>query len=297
LDVNGLSHLVKSNFIPVVLVIYDEKAESICQKNSLNIVQLLSRFSFSFLNEQIKVKTIGEQPYDIRGFQVRFTTLKELEVRCAPPEEQDSMIENYLSQVSAAHAEERTYGNGAILSSAQDCIDFKSSVLGGDPTPWFTHYRWHYLRSLGVSETEFFEHPVACLLVSGSGNNNLNQSFIDMFNDRSPPQVFSDGIMDPNVSKFYLLLDDAQETNSEYLRKFEEMKTTFERNKCYMLRINSLVEQNAQGNFLSAGDLKDLENFVKDFIFKGILPTMERSVLTLNDFVVNTRNRVISGQL
>ncbi|PRP88533.1 hypothetical protein PROFUN_02944 [Planoprotostelium fungivorum] len=297
LDLNGLSHLVKSNFIPVVLVIYDPSAETICQKNNLNLVQLLSKFSFSFLNEQTKVKTIGEQPYDIRGFQVRFTSLKELEVRCSPPEEQEPMIDNYLTQISAHHAEERTYGNGSSITSASNLIDFKTAVLGGDPTPWFTHYRWHYLRSLGVSDTEFFEHPVAALLVTGSSVSNPNEVLINLFNDRNPPQIFTKGLMDTNITKFYLLLDDAQTENTGYAKKFEEMKVTFERSKCHMLRINNLTETNFQGNFLSPQDLKDTENFVKELIFKGVLPTMERNVLTLNEFVINTRNRGIGGQI
>ncbi len=63
------------------------------------------------------------------------------------------------------------------------------------------------------------------------------------------------------------------------------MKVTFERSKCHMLQINHLTEPNFQGNFMSPQDLKDTENFVKDLIFKGILPTMERNVLTLNEFV------------
>src|SRR5690242_8676735 len=39
------------------------------------------------------------------------------------------------------------------------------ALQGKDPTPWFSYYRWEYLRSLGVSELEFFEHPIACMSI------------------------------------------------------------------------------------------------------------------------------------
>lgn len=50
-----------------------------------------------------------------------------------------------------------------------------------DPTPWFTQYRWSYIRSVGVNEVEFFEHPVAMLLVSSSDSDKVNDSFISLF--------------------------------------------------------------------------------------------------------------------
>jgi len=31
-----------------------------------------------------------------------------------------------------------------------------------DMTPWFTHYRWAYLRAIGAAPFEQFEAPVAC---------------------------------------------------------------------------------------------------------------------------------------
>eukprot|EP01117_Protostelium_nocturnum_P005453 TRINITY_DN1976_c0_g1_i3.p1 TRINITY_DN1976_c0_g1~~TRINITY_DN1976_c0_g1_i3.p1 ORF type:complete len:1121 (-),score=430.32 TRINITY_DN1976_c0_g1_i3:762-4124(-) len=299
LDANGLSHLVKSNFIPVVLVLFSPEVEKICEKNSINIVQLLSKFSFSFLNEQTKVKTLGEQPYDIRGFQVRFSTNSELAVRCISHEEQEPLIENYLNQVSSFHAEERTYGENDVLANAQDCAEYKKSVLGGDPTPWFTHFRWHYLRSLGITETEFFEHPVATLLITSSSLSNPNESFLSLFNEKNPPTLFSQStMMDSNIPKFYLLLDEVNSPSpTNYIKKFDDMKGIFEKNKCHLLRINSLTEANAQNNYLSAEDLQRTESFVKDLIFRGILPSMERTVLTLNEFVVNTRSRGIGGQI
>lgn len=88
------------------------------------------------------------------------------------------------------------------------------------------------------------------------------------------------------------------------------MKGTFEKNKCYRLNLNSLPERNEQGRFeknhsffslesfwfslsqndsigtyLSMEDLKNVELFVKDFIFKGIVPTLEKTVASLGDHV------------
>jgi hypothetical protein len=63
------------------------------------------------------------------------------------------------------------------------------------------------------------------------------------------------------------------------------MKITFEKSKCFHLKINSLTSPNDQGNYLSPQDLLNVEGFVKEFIFKGIIPTMERAILTLNEYV------------
>jgi len=70
------------------------------------------------------------------------------------------------------------------------------------------------------------------------------------------------------------------------------MKGTFEKNKCYRLNLNSLPERNEQGTYLSMEDLKNVELFVKDFIFKGIVPTLEKTVASLGDHVESSRKGI-----
>jgi hypothetical protein len=47
MDYTAIARLIKSNFVPVILVICSTDAEEICQKNKQSVVQLLSKYSFS----------------------------------------------------------------------------------------------------------------------------------------------------------------------------------------------------------------------------------------------------------
>jgi hypothetical protein len=41
-----------------------------------------------------------------------------------------------------------------------------TACKGQDVTPWYTQYRWAYLRSIGPAPFEQFDVPVACTLAS-----------------------------------------------------------------------------------------------------------------------------------
>jgi len=53
-DYAHLAALIKGNFIPVVLVIASSEAEDLCKKNALSLVQLFSKFCFSFISQTVK---------------------------------------------------------------------------------------------------------------------------------------------------------------------------------------------------------------------------------------------------
>jgi len=53
-DYAHLAALIKGNFIPVVLVITSSEAEDLFQKNALSLVQLFSKFCFSFISQTVK---------------------------------------------------------------------------------------------------------------------------------------------------------------------------------------------------------------------------------------------------
>lgn len=210
-DYGYLVNLIKSNFIPVVLVVCTPEVEAICKKNNQTIIQLLWTYCFNFTNEQVRVRTIGEQPYDIRGFQVRFISLQDLERQCSPPQEQETHHTAYFSHLATKLSNDRVFGE-MTPSSKEDFYKLQKTLSNVDPTPWFTQYRWSYVRSVGVNEVEFFEHPVAMLLVSSSESEKVNDSFISLFDERNPPPMFRNGVVDPNVSKFYMLLHDNSST-------------------------------------------------------------------------------------
>ena len=73
------------------------------------------------------------------------------------------------------------------------------------------------------------------------------------------------------------------------------MRTLYEKNKVSLIKINSLQEKSEQGNFLSQVDWQQLENYMKELIFRGVVPHLERSVLTLNDFVEQSKKGIGSS--
>eukprot|EP01114_Cavostelium_apophysatum_P009903 TRINITY_DN2322_c0_g2_i1.p1 TRINITY_DN2322_c0_g2~~TRINITY_DN2322_c0_g2_i1.p1 ORF type:complete len:1266 (+),score=437.02 TRINITY_DN2322_c0_g2_i1:149-3946(+) len=286
---DNLMNVVKSNFAPVVLVLCTPDAENVFKKDDTTLVKLLNRFGFS--PQLVKLKTINDQSYDIRGFQVRFTSLSDLESRTASPQQQEELANAYLSQVATHHATENIYQN--FKFSDKESIPAYQKALQKDSTPWYTYYRWEYLRSMGISELECFEHPVACLLVVSSENEKIPESFVSLMDDRAPPSVFRGGVMDPNIPKYYLLLHDMQAPSPVDLsaaeKKLAQMRTTFEKSKCFLVKANSQKEKNANGNFLSPEDLNGIELFTRELVFKSLVPNMERTVRSLNETVDSSR--------
>lgn len=63
------------------------------------------------------------------------------------------------------------------------------------------------------------------------------------------------------------------------------MKTTFEKTKCQLLCVNSLKEPNPQGIFMDNHDWESVDNLVKEFISKGLIPYMQSKISILNEFV------------
>jgi len=282
---DNLTNVVKSNFAPVVLVITSPDAENVMKKNGITLVKLLTRFGFS--PQQTKVKSIGEQPYDIRGFQVRFCSLQELETRCVPSTQQEEQANQFLSQVASYHASDRIYFDFKFRGR-ESIINYQKSLQLKDPAPWYTYYRWEFLRSMGVTEIECFEHPVACLLVVSSDNEKPSDTLVSLYDDRNPPAIFKTGVMDPAITKYYLMIHDLQSEKTDLAtadKRLASMKVTFEKSKCHFVKVNSQKEKNANGNYFSNEDMQSVELFSKEFIFKGIIPQLEKAVLHYNDFV------------
>jgi hypothetical protein len=86
-------------------------------------------------------------------------------------------------------------------------------------------------------------------------------------------------------------------------KKLSAMKTSFDKHRTSCVRINSLLKPNEQGLkflflylklnyfctrvgiFMSPEDVSNLENFVKDLTFRGLIPHLEQTAVLLNDYV------------
>ncbi len=128
-------------------------------------------------------------------------------------EKSDSTVSQYLYQVAGFHATDKPYSDKDVTVTDKD---FVKSMQGKDTTPWFNFYRWEYLRSLGVSDFEFFEQPVTILFAMTSGNpDNVNEELKNLWDDKNLPLPFKNGQLDPTIPKHYLVIHDNQDSTTE----------------------------------------------------------------------------------
>ncbi|KAA8518448.1 hypothetical protein F0562_015922 [Nyssa sinensis] len=164
-------------------------------------------------------------------------------------------------------------------------------------------------RQVSFSDHEAFDHPVACLLVVSSKDEDPINKFVDLFNTNQLPSLLNDGAMDPKILKHYLLVHDNQDGMSENTTKIlAAMRSTFGSNDCRLLCINSsedgLVEHQENpwvphktdaspsqhlGCFLNIDDLDEIKNVMQDLSSKHIIPHMEQKIRVLNQQVSATR--------
>eukprot|EP01119_Soliformovum_irregulare_P017192 TRINITY_DN5065_c0_g1_i1.p1 TRINITY_DN5065_c0_g1~~TRINITY_DN5065_c0_g1_i1.p1 ORF type:complete len:1258 (+),score=327.93 TRINITY_DN5065_c0_g1_i1:91-3864(+) len=293
-----LTTLIKRNFVPVVLILYTDDVEQICKKSNTNLIQLFSKFGFS--SQSTKVRTIGEQPYEIKGFQLRFTSLSELEGKMPPTKDtgisavSELRLQDHLADKANEHSPTSYVNQPTLrLRDKQSVATFLKAITNQDPTPWYSAFRWEYLRTIGASEVEYFEHPVACILAVSSNEEKPTEAILSLFDDRSPPPIFKTGLLDPALPKFYLLIHDAHAQTSPD-KKLTQMKAVFEKSKCQMLTLNSLEHESAEvggggGGLMSTSDMQQIEAYVRDLMFKGIIPQMEKQISVLNEYVENSR--------
>jgi hypothetical protein len=81
-------------------------------------------------------------------------------------------------------------------------------------------------------------------LVVSSKDEEPIKKFVDLFNSNRLP---TDGTMDPNILKHYLLVHDNQDATTERTSKvLSEMRSQFGNNECNLLCTNSSKEGNVE---------------------------------------------------
>ncbi|CAK9152962.1 unnamed protein product [Ilex paraguariensis] len=185
-----------------------------------------------------------------------------------------------------------------LTSSQPDCLP-----------SWFHFFNKELVRAVSFSEHEAFDHPVACLLVVSSKDEEPINKFVDLFNTNQLPSLLNDGAMDPKILKHFLLVHDNQDGTLDRATKIlTEMKNTFGANDCRLLCINSsqdgseehqenpwdpyktdAANSNRLGCFLNIDDLDELKNIMQDLSSKHIIPHMEHKIRVLNEQVSATR--------
>ncbi|XP_056158756.1 uncharacterized protein LOC115671467 isoform X2 [Syzygium oleosum] len=294
-----LGRMLLDVITPAVMVLGTPLVEEACRKNGLSFVEMLSPFC-GFSNIDVPVRTASDQPYRLQKFKLRLFYASDIR-------QPDLQVANERLKEVITQAGEKDLSN---LSSDLPQVDELLSRSESEILPsWFEFFNKELIRTMSFSDHEAFDHPVACLLVVSSKDEQPINRFVDLFNGDQLPSLLNDGVMDPKILKLYLLVHDNQDGAPEKAAKFlNEMKSTFGSNSSQLLCINSsqggLVEHlqnpwapfktdasptHRLGCFLNIDDFNEIKNLMQDLASKHVIPYMEEKVRVLNQQVSATR--------
>ncbi|XP_020095709.1 trafficking protein particle complex subunit 8 isoform X1 [Ananas comosus] len=293
-----LGRLVLEELTPVVMVLTTPLVEDSCRKNGLGFVDMLLPFSV-FKKFDVPVRTVNDQPYRLQMFKLRMVYAS------------DVRQPNY--EAAKEHLKQVVHDSGekalSDLLSDPPQLETVLSNSESDLCPqWIQTFNKELIRTLSFSEHETFDHPVACLLVVSSKDEQPINKFVDIFNTNQLPSLLNDGLMDPKILKHYVLLHDNQDSSPEKATHIlAEMRNTFGPNDCKLLCINSATEDVNNKGFssvpykthgflgediarcLNLEDLKSIKDFMQDLNSNHIIPFMEQKIRILNQQVATTR--------
>lgn len=292
-----LGKMLMEEITPVVMALSTPHVEEACQKNALSFVHMLSPFSV-FNNIDVPVRTASDQPYRLQKFQLRLFYASDIR----KPEFEATKVR--LNKV-VTEAVDKENSNDSLHNSESILTNSKSESLPS----WFQIFNEELIRASSFSDHEAFDHPVACLLVVSSRDEEPINRFVDLFNTNKLPSLLNDGIMDPKILKHYIILHDNQDGPPDKASKIlQDMKSTFGSNDCQLLCINSLQDRSVEieddpwsswgldsspakhlGGFLSTEDIDEMKVLLNDLTTKHIIPHMEQKIRVLNQQVSATR--------
>ncbi|CAN0847587.1 Trafficking protein particle complex subunit 8, partial [Linum grandiflorum] len=294
-----LGKMLLEEITPVVMVLRTPSVEEACVKNGLSFVEMLSPFC-NFSNIDVPLRTSSDQPYRLRKFKLRL--FDESDIRQPNME----VAKERLKQVITKAGEKDNSELSSDPPQVSNLLDNSESEL---LPSWFEYLNKELIQTVSFSEHETFDHPVACLLVVSSKDEQPINRFVDLFNTNKLPALLNDGAMDPKILKHYLLVHDNHEGSSEKaLKILSEMKSTFGTNECHLLCINSSQDTEMEhhdnpwssyksdaspvqplGCCLDVDDISALKDLMHEFSSKHVIPYMEQKVRLLNQQVSATR--------
>ncbi|KDO70631.1 hypothetical protein CISIN_1g0008152mg, partial [Citrus sinensis] len=294
-----LGKMLLDEITPVVMVLRTPLVEESCGKNGISLLQMLSPFC-NFSNIDVPVRTASDQPYRLHKFKLRL--VYESDIRHPNLE----VAKEQLKQVITRTGEKELSELGSDPTEISDVVGRSESEI---LPSWFQLFNKELMHTVSFSEHEAFDHPVACLLVVSSEDEQPINRFIDLFNTNKLPSLLNDGAMDPKILKHYLLVHDNQDGPSEKASKIlTEMRSTFGPNDCQLLCINSSEDGRIErqdnpwashksdaspskhlGSFLNNDDFSEIKDVMQELASKHIIPYMEQKIRVLNQQVSATR--------
>uniref|UniRef100_A0A1J3IJK6 Trafficking protein particle complex subunit 8 n=1 Tax=Noccaea caerulescens TaxID=107243 RepID=A0A1J3IJK6_NOCCA len=295
---SSLGKMLLEEVSPVVMVLCTPLVEETFLRNGLSFVETLKPFC-NFSNIDVPVRTSGDQLYRLKKFTLRLFYASD--IRQPNVEVAKQRLEHVITQ-----AGEKDFQD--LKSDPPQITDILSNPESEIAPTWFQYYNKELIRTLSFSDHEAFDHPVACLLVVSSKDEEPINKFVDLFNANRLPSLLNDGAMDPKILKHYLLVHDNQDATTERTSKvLSEMRSTFGNNECNLLCTNSSKEGNMEhqanpwasfksrvsadklGCALTGDDIVEIKDLIQEFASRHIIPYMEQKVRELNQQISATR--------
>ena len=160
---NDLESLIRNAFVPQVLVVTTPEVEEACMKNKCQFIDFLH--PYTSLETNITVKGIKEEPYIIQDFRIRFLEPSELRLTHELEETIEQNLSDQVKDNITNKNQKLRYGECRVTNS-EEASNFLSQCKTREQSdyllPWFHDYQNKFLQNIGVSEHEYFSHPVAC---------------------------------------------------------------------------------------------------------------------------------------
>lgn len=296
----SLGRVLLEEITPIVMVLSTPLAEEACEKSGLNFVEMLLPFSV-FNKIDVPVRTVSDQPYRLQMFRLRLVYASDI------GQQDYKASEDHLKQLVSNAAKKAL----SDLQSEPPQLEtiLSETELNFRPS-WIQTFNKELRRTISFSEHEAFDHPVACLLVVSSKDEQPINRFVDLFNTEQLPLLLNEGAMDPKMLKHYLLLHDNHDRTLESTATgiLAEMRSKFGSSDCGLLCINSSPSGDGElkdnpwlniksrtsvsqeiGSLLNIDDIIEIKEFMQELSSKHIIPYMEQKIRFLNQQVSATR--------
>uniref|UniRef100_K3WUK9 Trafficking protein particle complex subunit 8 n=1 Tax=Globisporangium ultimum (strain ATCC 200006 / CBS 805.95 / DAOM BR144) TaxID=431595 RepID=K3WUK9_GLOUD len=330
----SMERWVQETFAPIVLTCTTPEVERISHKNNLSFADLLNGFSM-LTHTDTPIRSVNHQ-YTLPNFNFRFlaaTQFGTLGLQDATRLINEDVMRNPPTSISSS-ANNGSSNNPAMIdldipkvTSVDDVPAYLRAIgvtsadtnhTNTDPLPWYKEFRRTLLDTFRCEEYSMMCHPAVMLLVVSSTDGNPRNCFEELAATRNLPPVFLQGLYDPNIPKYFLVVHDNVEAEGTsidpdaILQSLQIPVTTGA-----VLRVNSLPAEHANplnasrwgshpyvrrplfpgnvgsfppvtdtlGGLLSSDDLTRIGSFVRKFGLTFVLPALEARIYQLNEIV------------
>ncbi|CAN9500793.1 unnamed protein product [Ophioblennius macclurei] len=229
--VQSVEEFVQDSFVPMVAVLCSEEAERISRKNNLHFSELLR--PFCRLTSEGHIRDPNNQVHVVKNLRVCISSVATSSTGSGAAAPRRRLLSEV---VQSTQPQEGAATN--VMTTGDYELSFSVT------TPWFEAYRENFLQSTPVSDHEFLNHHLACLLVASSSEAVPVDQFQKLSQEQHRMQHSGEFTIPkwfiPNTLKYYVLLHDMSDGDEQQADTvYEDMKQRYGAQGCHLLKINS----------------------------------------------------------